>query len=295
MVGMKKRRSPAEAQADLLKSGKKPRKVRARQFAPVDPATDAASRPSIEEIRAEVASILKQKVRAPDPHQVDTDTRRRALRQFMDQHKISASGWCKEAGVAANVLLNFLNGYSQRVTADTYEMLARVANVPVSRINGDEMFAEAPGTIPVIGFIAAGDFQETFPDYDDASLYSVTAPLPESVSVSPTRSHCFGLEVRGESMNRYYKEGSVVICLPVWAVKRDLRSGDHVIVERLDRDGSVEATVKEFVADDEGQGWLWPRSDNPKHQTPIELGADTTDEVKVSAYVVGSFNAAPNF
>ena len=227
MVGMKKRRSPAEAQADLMKSGKKPRKVRARMFAPVDPATDAASRPSIEEVRAEVASILKEKVRAPDPHQVDTDTRRRALRQFMDQHKISASGWCKEAGVAANVLLNFLNGYSQRVTAETYEVLARVANVPVSRINGDEMFAEAPGTIPVIGFVAAGDFQETFPDYDDASLYSVTAPLPASVSPHPLPLLWPGGQ--GESMNRHYKDGSVVICLPVWAVKRDLRSGDHVL------------------------------------------------------------------
>ena len=86
--------------------------------------------------------------------------------------------------------------------------MARVANVPVSRINGDEMFAEAPGTIPVIGFVAAGDFQETFPDYDDASLLKLLLCLRLS-----TRSHCFGLEVRGESMNRHYKDSSVVICL----------------------------------------------------------------------------------
>lgn len=295
MVATKKTRTPAEAQASLLQPGAKSNRGRKTKFAPVDPNRDTADRPSPEELRRQIADIMKQKVRSNDPHALDQERRRQVLRDFLDRHNMSASGWSKAAGVSINVVLNFINGHAKSLTPQVYQKLAEVAAVPVTRINGDEAFAEHPDTIPVIGYIAAGDFQHQFPDFEDDELYSVTAVLPESVGVSPTRSHCFGLEVRGESMNLFYKDGSVVICLPIWAVQRDLQSGDHVVVERVDRDGSIEATVKEYVVDAEENHWLWPRSDSPKHQTPIELSAETTDEVKVSAYVVGSFNRAPNF
>ncbi|MEC7490375.1 MAG: S24 family peptidase [Pseudomonadota bacterium] len=176
---------------------------------------------------------------------------------------------------------------------EVYEKLAAVAKVPVTAINGDEAFLAAPGEVSVIGKVQAGEFQPTFPELSDAQMYSVAVPLPGNVKQLNT--HVFGLEIYGESMNRHYQDGSVVVCLPLWAVKRDLKSGDHVIVERVDLDGSIEATVKEFVLDADGEPWLWPRSDSPLHQTPIQLNGDTTSEVRITAYVIASYSLAANF
>ena len=288
--------SAAQAQDRLVKNIRKPGRPRGSiKFGPADPEKDARARPGLEELRIQVANIMTEKIRSDEPHALDRNRRRAALRSFMKTHEMSASGWCKASGVSLNVVLNFVNGHAMSLSARVYDKLATAAEVPVSRINGDEEFVEAAGIVSVIGYVAAGDFQSDFPDMADEELYSVQVPLPEAVQSSPINSHVFGLEVRGESMNRFYLDGSVAVCLPVWAVSRDLRSGDHVIAEREDADGSVEATVKEFVIDDDGQGWLWPRSDNPLHQTPVRLDEETTREVKVTAFVVGSYNSAPNF
>ena len=95
-------------------------------------------------------------------------------------------------------------------------------------------------------------------------------------------------------MNQFYPNGSVVLCIPIYAA-RDIQSSDHVVVERRRKDGMIEATIKEYILDDQEVPWLWPRSNDPNHQTPLPYGNDAVDSVEVTALIIGSYRPAPNF
>ena len=95
-------------------------------------------------------------------------------------------------------------------------------------------------------------------------------------------------------MNQFYPDGSVVLCIPIYAA-RDIQSSDHVVVESRRKDGMIEATIKEYVVDAEDNMWLWPRSDDPMHQSPLPYGNDAVDSVEVTALIIGSYRPAPNF
>ena len=76
--------------------------------------------------------------------------------------------------------------------------------------------------------------------------------------------------------------------LPIWCF-------DHVVVESRRKDGMIEATIKKYVLDDQEVPWLWPRSNDPNHQTPLPYGNDAVDSVEVTALIIGSYRPAPNF
>ena len=71
----------------------------------------------------------------------------------------------------------------------------------------------------------------------------------------------------------------------------ELRSGQRVIVERHRTDGTIEATVKEYMLSDDGRQWLVPRSNQPEFQMPIPANdpGEGVAEVRVVAVVVGSY------
>lgn len=81
----------------------------------------------------------------------------------------------------------------------------------------------------------------------------------------------FGLLVRGNSMNLIYPEGTILVCINPLRLGYEPGNGDHAIVRLRRQDGLVELTVKEIV-EQEGHWWLWPRSSDPAHQQPIEVG-----------------------
>jgi hypothetical protein len=72
-------------------------------------------------------------------------------------------------------------------------------------------------------------------------------------------------------MDLRYPDGTIILCIRFGDLGRNPISGDRVVCVRRNRQGLVEATVKEFVIDDDGQPWLWPRSTHPEHQTPLAL------------------------
>ena len=72
----------------------------------------------------------------------------------------------------------------------------------------------------------------------------------------------------------------------------------------------IEATVKEYVVDDDGQVWLWPRSSHPEYQQPFllkeridrDMGSEANstetdnryrevyaDDFEIVALVIGSY------
>jgi len=81
----------------------------------------------------------------------------------------------------------------------------------------------------------------------------------------------FALEVHGPSINQVYAEGDIIICVRYGDIGREPRSTERVVVQRINSQGMIEATVKEFVSDDSGAIWLWPRSSHPEFQQPFLL------------------------
>lgn len=190
---------------------------------------------------------------------------------------MNQSQLAEAAGVSQATVSRWEKGSSP--TGEHISKLARIFDKSV-----DELCGLQPITLglrlPVVGCVEAGVFRETneFPPED---IYEMPIPTPRSAPGGPV----FGLEVRGQSMNLHYPEDSILVCVRLADMNRDLRDGDHVIVYQKNGD-LYEATCKELrMAGD--KPWLWPRSTDPNHQAPILL--DETKETIVHAVVIGAY------
>lgn len=211
------------------------------------------------------------------------DEKREILRKFMVDNGLKVAPWAKLSGVAANSLYNFLNGHSDGLDHLTYAKLARTAEVPIWRLTGEQPDPPSPTTVWVSGHVEAGMFREAI-EWDSSLWYPIDVPTPARF-----RSKAKALETRGTSMNLVYPPGSVVIWVDVLDF-RPARDGDHVIVYAYRSDGMIEATVKELRIDGTNR-WLWPRSDDPIHQVPINATApgDEFTSIEIKGIVVGSY------
>lgn len=195
------------------------------------------------------------------------DEKREVLRRFISERnsaedKFNAQRWAKAAAISKNTLYNFLNGHNDALDHQTYRKLARAANVPVHVLTGEPPEVPEPSGIAVVGYVEAGTFSPAI-EWDSGRWYHVDVPVPARF-----KSMAKALAVRGPSMNKEYPDGSVV----VWVDQLDFRPAehdDHVIVYAYSHDDEIEATVKELRMID-GQAWLWPLSDHPAHQLPID-------------------------
>lgn len=212
------------------------------------------------------------------------DQRRELLREFMKANGLKIASWAKTAGVDKNSIYNFLNGHSQSLDPRTYAKLARTAGVPAWQISGDEPDIPSPTAIWVRGDVQAGAFREAV-EWDRDDWFPVDVPVPTRF-----QGVACGLKVVGPSMNKEFREGSVV----VWVRILDFRSPrheDHVVVHSYRRDGTVEATLKQLRILPDGTQWLWPQSDHPAHQAPINPSDPPEDiqSVEVVGIVIGDY------
>ena len=212
------------------------------------------------------------------------DQRRDILRDFIKERGLKIARWAKESGVDKNSIYNFLNDHSSSLDLRTYAKLARTAEVPVHRLTGDMPDAPSPTSIWVSGYVEAGEFREAI-EWDSSRWYPVDVPVPERF-----RRLAKALEIRGNSMNQEYRPGAIVI----WVDMLDFRPPrhlDHVIVFTERTDGMIEATVKELRMDDANKKWLWPKSDDPAHQVPLDLDSRPGDiaSITIKGIVIGDY------
>jgi SOS-response transcriptional repressor LexA len=229
--------------------------------------------------------------RAYKPRQMEksADGRREILRRFIKERGFKIARWAKEAGVDKNSIYNFLNGHSQSLDLRTYGKLARVAECPVWRLTGDEPEPQSPTAIWVIGSVEAGAFREAV-EWDQSLWFIVDIPVPDRF-----RGKAKALQVRGTSMNSDYPEGSIAVWVDTLDF-RPARPGDDVVVYSHNGDGKIEATLKELRADDSGKRWLWPRSHDPLHQTPIDIASPPREvrEIEIKGIVIGCYRSWHN-
>lgn len=211
------------------------------------------------------------------------DDRRNILRQFMKSRELKVARWAKRAGVNENSIYNFLNGHSDGLDLRTYAKLARAEEVPVWRLSGDQPEAPSPTSLWVSGQVEAGHFRDAV-EWDQSQWYAVDIPVPERF-----RRVAKALEVRGASMNLEYPEGSIVVWVDVLDARPPVNE-DHVIVYAYAPDDTIEATVKELRIVG-GRQWLWPRSDDPAHQAPIDVlnPGDHVRRIEIKGLVLGGY------
>jgi repressor LexA len=158
----------------------------------------------------------------------------------------------------------------------------------LAHITGDGRVLVEVGTVPVVGVVQAGLWQEAM-EWDESDWYAVPAPVQKTHE----GLRKWGLEVRGPSMNEIYPPGSIVICVKTIDLGKNPENGQRVVVQRTSSHG-IEATIKELRVDQDGVWWLWPRSTDPNFQQPWRLpsppdqdGSD--DEIRIVAVVVASY------
>ncbi len=189
----------------------------------------------------------------------------------------------------------------RRLTVDWMQRLAMALDIaPAELLPLDQQPAIEAGVEPVAspfinlevrGDVQAGAWSEIHERPSD-DWEVVPVPRPDG-----HRRH-IGLRVRGASMNLEYPEGTILVCVPFADYNHRVSTGDHVIVRRRHPEtGLFESTVKELRLDDRRRSWLWPRSTDPEHQTPLRwprTPAELADcagapETEVIAVVVADY------
>jgi len=133
---------------------------------------------------------------------------------------------------------------------------------------GEEFPLVELDTIKVVGAVEAGAYREAVVWHEDEWRSS-----PVRKDRNYPHLHQFGLEVRGNSMNEIYPPGTTLVCAKLHDLERNPKVGEKVIAYRRNTEG-VEATVKELRQAEDGTYWLWPRSTDPNHQSPLPLSYD---------------------
>lgn len=166
-------------------------------------------------------------------------------------------------------------------------MLAELAGVPVAEFLGvrplraDEV---ATRIIMLVGEVCAGDWREAI-EWDFDEQRPVSVPLHPSLTDIPLQ----GFVVRGPSMNMLYPEGTYVFVAATITNGLKPKNGNRVLVSRRSKDGLYEATLKEYVVDENGSRWLWPRSYDPEHQAPLRYRADGAEDITITGIVMAAW------
>lgn len=236
------------------------------------------------------------------------------LDTLLDEQGLSDRRACLKAReINPAVGVDFLRDMRRRKhlpRTDKLAALAQVLGVPVSRLvaeishNGEEASAGTSASslpvaqIQVCGEVQAGVWKEA-QEWPLTDRYEITIPQD---SAYPGLKR-YGLMVKGQSMNRVFQEGSVVIVINFSELGRRPRNGDYVVaMQRSAVSDSFEATIKAVQIKAGGQMVLWPQSTEPEFQAPLVLpGPETTvcysaaesPNVTILALVVGSYMPMP--
>lgn len=139
--------------------------------------------------------------------------------------------------------------------------------------------------LPVRGQVAAGVWHEISENQDPDVRRAPVAPDPRY----PV-GHQYVLEVVGNSVNKFAKDGSLITCVDCSVT--DPRPNDLVVVERS-RGGLIETTVKRLKTVN-GSRELWPESDDPAHQEKLALAHPKGEAtVSIKAIVIWASNPIP--
>ena len=201
----------------------------------------------------------------------------------------------KDAGVGPTHVRDILEGRSLDPKTGKLTQIAAALGCSLEELLGSgSMVAPIHTTqIEVRGDVQAGVWREAI-EWPAVDWYAITVPIDTAYQ----GFHRYGLKVCGQSMNKVFPEGSVVVVINFGDLGRLPKTGDFVVaVQRCSKTDQYEATVKAVQIRDDGTVILWPQSWDPAFQAPVILAAhDNVDgagvsDVTIQALVVGSYHS----
>ena len=190
----------------------------------------------------------------------------------------------KELGMSADKLAKLINknratiyryekNEIENMPYDVIEPLAKVLNVSPAYLMGWEDQATSLDSLPVKQIPVVSQISAGLPIYSEENLIDYTYIATKNLNVD---KELFGLKVSGDSMDKEFKDGEVVI------VEKDsvVENGQIGVVQI----NGYNATVKRVRYNDD-QLILLPESNNNEHLPQVY---NSSDDVKIIGRVVAS-------
>jgi len=213
------------------------------------------------------------------------------VRERMDALSLNALETAKRANLGPSFVRDILRGKSKSPSADNVAKLAVALDTTVdylmARSNDStirKVAAKVEG-IPVLGKVAASTWyavdDDMLADFDSDEVEHIP-----SVSGYPVDWQ-FGMIVEGNCLNKVANHGDRLVCLDLIKSQVDITDGDLVIVERRRFEGMMRSITAKRVKRTSRGFELWPESDDPAHQEPIQLDrAAEGEDIRVWAKVL---------
>lgn len=190
----------------------------------------------------------------------------------------------KELGMSADKLAELINknratiyryekNEIENMPYDVIEPLAKVLNVSPAYLMGWEDQATSLDSLPVKQIPVVSQISAGLPIYSEENLIDYTYIATKNLSAD---KELFGLKVSGDSMDKEFKDGEVVV------VEKDsvVENGQIGVVQI----NGYNATVKRVRYKDD-QLILLPESNNNEHLPQVY---NSSDDVKIIGRVVAS-------
>lgn len=202
------------------------------------------------------------------------------IRELLKQNGENQYTASEKLGVSQGGLNLWINN-KRRPSPEDIEKICKLFNV-----SPNFLFESETNTIPVIGYVQAGLWQEAI-QWDQTDFKPIYMPTDEVFK----GKRVYALEIRGDSMNLLYPPGSCVVCVSAedyYDCVGEIESGKKVVVRRVNpMDQTIEATVKQYIKSEQGT-YLVPQSTNSNFK-PIRIDDGSAGDTKITGVVIGSF------
>lgn len=201
--------------------------------------------------------------------------------------KLSQNAVARHLGISRNAVSLWESGTSTPAP-DRMAQVAVLLGKPVDWLATGRSGVSVPVEgLPLRGDIAAGVWFEVHENQEAEVERVPVAPDPRY----PIESQ-YALRVRGNSVNRIAKDGTILAVVDLITGGIEPRPGDLVWVERR-RGQLVEATVKRLKRGGKGLE-LWPESDDPAYQDKIAVRPPKGDgEVEIRGLIIRVITEIP--
>lgn len=187
-------------------------------------------------------------------HPRNADQRRQVLRLILAERGMTPAELARLAGFKRpDIIHAFLNGRTSHFRLDTLARLSRALGVSTDVLLGldpAEMStsADQPTHLPVRASVGVGEWRHAF----DLPLSQQFAG-PVRVDRDLRAKGAFSVLVQGRGAEKIYREGSILVVLPLDQWDGILLPGHRVVLQRIQ--DLVEVTVREIEVSD-GRAWL---------------------------------------
>lgn len=193
----------------------------------------------------------------------------------------SAKGWNQddlaEAIGAHRVTVSKLERGDMQLTPKWMDRMASVLGCEPT----DLLTSGSEGeTVTVRGTVQAGAWKD-HTEWPVEDRYTIQIPILLEWQGYPKAAS----EVKGNSMNELYPDGSIVVWVPMISLNGMTKSGQKLIIER-NRHGEYEVTLKELLVGQDGKTWLIPRTTDPSQKAPIPASGSDGETIRAIGRVI---------